>query len=95
LEPAYLESMWRIWTPTRTIPSPVVSLGSPKPGELRLLRPFGSALLQLSRFPGLERVRIAIHTCDLDIPRSMAYFQRAVSSLLSRGSAPVMQRQLL
>jgi len=95
LRPAYLESMWRIWTPAKTIPSPVVSLGSAKPSELVFLRPFGSALRQLGRVPGLERLRIAIHTCDLDIPRSMAYFQRTVSVLLSRGSAPVLQRQLL
>ena len=95
LEPAYLESMWRIWTPTRTIPSPVVSLGSPKPAELRLLRPFGSALRQLSRIPGLERLRVAIHTCDLEVPGSMEYFRRTVSVLLSRGGTPVLQRQLL
>ena len=95
LKPAYLESMWRIWTPTRTIPSPVVSLGSQKPAELRLLRPFGSALRQLSRIPGFGRLRVAIHTCDLEVPGSMEYFRRTVSVLLSRGGTPVLQRQLL
>jgi hypothetical protein len=95
LEPAYLESLWRVWTPARTVPSPVVSLGSAKPMELALLRPMGSVLRRLARIPGLERLRIAIHTCDLDTPRSMAYFQRTVSVLLSRGGVPVLQRQLL
>jgi len=95
LNPAYLESMWRIWTPARTVPSPVVSLGSPKPSELRLLRPFGSLLGGLARLPGLGRMRVAIHTCDLEVPGSMEYFRRTVSGLLSRGGTPVLQRQLL
>jgi hypothetical protein len=95
LRPLYLESTWRLRSRGRTIPSPIVSLGSPDPVELRGLRLLGSGLRRLGRIPGLGRVRVAIHTCDLERPDSMAYFERTIASLLSSGAIPGLQRDHL
>lgn len=95
LSPLYLETAWSLRTDARTVPSPIVSLGSPNPTELFWLRPLGSALRRLADLPGLGNLRVALHTCDLDRRDSMDYFVRTVSSLLDRGASPRLQRELL
>ena len=95
LSPLYLERAWCLRTRTKTVPSPIVSLGSPDSLELAALRPLGSALRNLARLPGLGNLRVALHTCDLERPDSMACFHRTVSGLLQSGATPSLQRSLL
>jgi hypothetical protein len=95
LSPLYMERAWCLRTRTKTVPSPIVSLGSPDSLELAALRPLGSALRNLVRLPGLGNLRVALHTCDLERPDSMEYFQRTISGLRQRGATPSLQRDLL
>ena len=94
LQPAYIEAMLWLDFGVKRVPAPVVSLGSPEPGELRWLRALAHLIGGVSRrIPG-ARLRIAIHTCDLAIPASMALFTGLLQSLTRVKAQGVLQRNL-
>ena len=94
LSPLYIELLTSIHFQDQKVFSPVVSLGSPKASELIFLKKLALFILFSGMILRKNKVRIAIHTCDIENTDSMKFFERIISRLGYKKFQPVLLREL-
>jgi hypothetical protein len=94
LGPPYIETMLHLHYGDDNVFSPVISLGSPSRLEVFFLKILAWAICSLSCMLGMNRVRIAMHVCDLKTQDAHCFFKKRMSRLNRRGFRPVLLREL-
>lgn len=94
LSPLFLESMFHIDYCGKRLFSPIVSLGSPNEKELGMLTLFAKLMAKVSFWGSKSTTRVAIHTCDFTIPKSMDFFKHTIASFTDSGFEAVLMRNL-
>ncbi len=95
LNPLFLESLLYINNLNKKYFSPVVSLGSPKKSELYFLKLLGRLMIFIASVIYNPKVRVAIHTCDIQIENSVIFFDGIIKKLNKKGFQPVLINQLV
>jgi hypothetical protein len=93
LRPSYIESLLFVKTSGKSYFSPVISLGSPNRGELRLLRLLARLFFLLSLRLPKAGARVVLHPCDL-ASLSMDFLLEQARRLEHRGFKPVLLKDL-
>jgi len=94
LQPLYIETMLHLHFGDEKVISPVISLGSPSRFEVFFLKILARAICSLAGMFGMNRVRIAMHVCDLKTKNAHCFFENRMSNLNRRGFRPVLLREL-
>jgi hypothetical protein len=94
LTPLYVESLFSLRYGSERISSPVLSLGSPVPGELFFLRLGARMMYLLSLVKRRACTRMAVHVCDLEVNESIDFFSDLFAVMKKRGFRMVLQRDL-
>ncbi len=94
LHPLYIEKLLFLHAPGKRIFSPVLSLGSPSRIEVLFLKILAGILSFSIGMFHLNRVRVAMHVCDLTMEKSRRFFDEKISQLDRRGFRPVLLREL-
>lgn len=94
LSPVYIETLLHLTTKQRRFFTSAISLGSPNDKEVFFLKIMANGIFWLSTLLKIKRLRIAIHTCDLNKPQSMLFFQRLITSLEKRKLHAVLLKEL-
>jgi hypothetical protein len=94
LQPLYIETMLHLQYGDDKVFSPVISLGSPSKFEVFFLKILASAICSFSVIFRINRVRIAMHICDLKTKTAHSFFENRVSKLNRRGFRAVLLREL-
>jgi hypothetical protein len=95
LQPLYVEKILTMQSNSKTVFSPVISLGSPNDSELFYLRILGKLMLGISYFIRSRTVRIAIHICDLDKTESLSFFTAMANALIKANYQAVLLHELV
>lgn len=94
LQPLYIEKLLFLHYPDKKVLSPVISLGSPGRVEVFFLKILAGITSLISRLFHLNRVRIAMHVCDLNMETSCRFFDEKISTFNRRRFRPVLLRDL-
>jgi hypothetical protein len=81
LNPIYIESILKLNNFKHEYFTTVISLGSPNNYELFYLKILANIIFYISTIFKGTRLRIAIHTCDLEINNSMLFFSGIINKL--------------
>lgn len=95
LNPIYIESILSMNFITKKIFSPIMSIGSPVPGEIRFLKIGLNFMSMLSKILPNAKSRMAVHVCDMDIEDTMVFFHKKFEELTKKGFISVLQKDLL
>ncbi len=95
LNPIYIESILSMNFITKKIFSPIMSIGSPVPEEIRFLKIGFNFMSLLSKILPNAKSRMAVHVCDIDIEDTMVFFHRKFEELTKKGFISVLQKDLL
>ena len=93
-QPLYIEKLLFLHYPDKKVLSPVISLGSPSRVEAYCLKILAGTISLISGLFHLNRVRIAMHVCDLNMETSCRFFDEKISTFNRRGFRPVLLREL-
>jgi hypothetical protein len=94
LSPPFLEGLLTIGFAGRRAFSPVISLGSRSRLDLFFLKLIASAVAAAAGRLRRDRIRLVIHTTDLDSAKSMEFFKAKYARLEAQGYRAVLQGQL-
>jgi hypothetical protein len=94
LQPLYLERLLSLQCRRTRFVSPVISLGSSRRMEVWGLKILAGALSCIARILRLNRVRIAMHVCDLDLPDSRRFFDKTLRQFARSGYRASLLREL-
>jgi hypothetical protein len=94
LSPLYIELLTSLHFQDQKVFSPIVSLGSPKESELFFLRKLARFILFSGMIVRKNKVRVAIHTCDIENTDSMKFFDLIIARLNYKKFQPVLLREL-
>ncbi len=95
LNPLYIESIISMNFLTKKIFSPIMSIGSPVPAEIKFLKIGFNFMSMLSRILPGANARMAVHVCDIDIEDTMVFFHEKFEYLIEKGFSSVLQKELL
>ncbi len=94
LNPIYIESILKLNNLKHQNFSTVISLGSPNNFELFYLKILANIMLYITTIFKGTRLRIAIHTCDLEINNSMLFFSGIINKLKMNKFKGVLLKEL-
>jgi hypothetical protein len=94
LKPLYIETILHLQHREKKVFSPVISIGSPSRTEVFFLKILASVICSLAGMLFMNRVRIAMHVCDLNTETTFSFIKNIVPKLDRRGFRPVLLREL-